>query len=180
MAVKKIITVLNPVLKEKSKPIKKFDQKLKQLGIDLIATAQAAHDPEGVGLSAVQINILKRVFVVKLNKHFEVFVNPRILWRSEKTFAQLPKEKKFLEGCLSIPGYFGFVNRPFSVKLQWQDLKGKFKTQKFENKESAYVQHEFDHLNGVLFTERILQQKGKLYQLQKDEKGRDELAEINL
>lgn len=181
MAIKKIITVPNSLLRKKSKPVKKIDKKIEQLVIDLIETGKAAKEPKGVGLSAIQIGKPIRIFVVKLEKQFIPFINPQISWRSKKKFSQvLKKEERFLEGCLSIPGYYGFVDRPSSVKLSWQDLEGKTQTRKFKERESAYVQHELDHLNGVLFTDHVLKQKNKLYKLEKDEKGKEVFTEIEI
>ncbi len=120
-----------------------------------------------------------RVFVIKRGKKFVPFINPKIAWQEKKRFSQvLEKEKLFLEGCLSVPGYYGFVDRPFSIKLKWQDLKGKTHLKKFENRESAYIQHEFDHINGILFVNRILEQGGKIFKLTKDKNGEETLIEV--
>jgi peptide deformylase len=181
MAVKKIITVPNPLLRQKTHQVRKFDKKLHHLVKDLIDTAKNASDPEGVGLSAIQIGEAKRVFVIKQGKKFEAIVNPKITKKSKKKFSQvLKKDEQFLEGCLSVPDYFALVDRPFKIELEWHDLKGKTKKAKFENKPSAYVQHELDHLNGILFTDRALKQGQKIYQIEKDESGQDELVEVKL
>lgn len=166
MTVQKILTVPNPILRQKSKPVEKIDKKINNLVKDLIDTAKAAKEPKGVGLSAVQIGKLVRVFVIKQEKKFIPFINPKIVWQSKKMFSQvLKKEKQFLEGCLSVPNYYGFVDRPHMVKLEWQNLQGKSHKEKFKDKQSAYIHHEVDHLDGILFIDRILAQKGKLYKL---------------
>lgn len=181
MAIKKIITVPNPILRQKSKPVAKIDKKTKQLVKDLVDTAKAAEEPKGVGLSAIQIGKPVRVFVIKRGKKFIPFINPQITWRSKKTLSQaLEKEELFLEGCLSVPSFYGFVDRPQAIKLKWQDLAGKTHEEKFEDKESAYVQHELDHLDGVLFVERILEQKGKIYKLTKDKEGKEVFVEVEI
>jgi len=182
MAVKKIVTVPNSLLRKKSKPAKfPADKQLKSLVADLIDTAEAAREPEGVGLSAVQIGKLTRVFVVKIKGKFIPFINPQINWRSKRMFSQaLKKDELFLEGCLSIPGFYGVVDRPFSVKMAWQDLEGKKHQKKFENKESAYVQHELDHLNAILFTDHVLKQKNKIYRLEKDNQGKETMVEVEI
>ena len=173
------MTVPDPVLRKKSKPIKKTDQKTKKLIDNLIDTAKAQNEPKGVGLSAVQIGQLKRVFVALVGKNFIEFINPEITWKSKTKFSQkLDKKKQFMEGCLSIPGYYALVDRPHSVKLKWQNLKDKIHERKFTGKQSAYVQHELDHLNGVLFVDRALKQKQRIYQSQKDEQGKEELVEV--
>lgn len=179
MAIKKIITISNTTLRQQSKPVKKIDKKTEQLVNDLIETAKAAEEPKGVGLSAIQIGKPIRVFVIKRGRKFIPFINPKITWQSKKMFSDvLEKEKVFLEGCLSLPGYYGFVNRPHAIKVKWQDLKGKTHQEKLKDKESAYVQHELDHLNGILFVDRILRQQGKIYKLEKDKKGKEIFIEV--
>lgn len=182
MAVRKTITVPNPILRRKSKPITlPGNKKNKKLVANLIETAKAAKEPKGVGLSAIQIGQPVRAFVIKRDKKFVPFINPKITWRSKKTFSQaLEKDKLFLEGCLSIPDYYGFVNRPYAIKLEWQDLENKTRQEKFENKESAYVQHELDHLNGILFIDRLLKQKNQLYKVEKDKDGKEALVEVEI
>jgi len=131
MAIKKIITVPNPILRQKSKSVEISSRGRpasgwKKLVTDLIDTAKAAEEPKGVGLSAVQIGKLARVFIIKRGRKFVPFINPKITWRSKKTFTQvLEKEKQFMEGCLSVPSFYGFVDRPYAIKLKWQDLGGK-------------------------------------------------------
>lgn len=181
MAIKKIITAPESLLRQKSKPVKKIDRKIKSLVKNLVDTAAAAKEPRGVGLSAIQIKKPIRVFVIKKGKRFVPFVNPKIVWQSKKSFSQvLDQEKLFLEGCLSIPGFYGFVDRPYSVKLAWQDIKGRACQEKFSDRQSAYVQHELDHLNGILFIDRILSQKGKLFKLEKDKKGEPAMVEVEV
>ena len=74
----------------------------------------------------------------------------------------IKKKELFLEGCLSVPGYYAFIDRPFSVKAKWQDLKGKTHEEKFEHRESAYIQHEIDHLDGILFIDRLSRVKKRI------------------
>ena len=181
MTKQKIITVPNPILRQKSKPVGKIDKKIKQLVKDLVDTAKAAEEPKGVGLSAIQIGKPVRVFVIKRGKKFIPFINPQITWRSKKKLSQaLEEEELFLEGCLSVPSFYGFVDRPCAVKLKWQDLKGKIREEKFEGKQSAYVQHELDHLNGILFVDRILEQKQKIYKLERDKEGEEVFIEVEI
>ena len=122
MAIKKILTVPDTKLRQQSKPIKKINKKIEKLVNDLINTAKAAKEPKGVGLSAIQIGKPLRVFVIKKGRKFVPFINPKIIWQSKKMLSQvLEKENVFLEGCLSVPGYYGFVDRPHAVKIKWQD-----------------------------------------------------------
>lgn len=180
MAIKKIITVPNPILRKKSKPVKKVDKKIKQLANDLIETAKAAREPKSVGLSAVQVGKLVRMLVIKNGSQFEVFINPQITWQSKKRLGDVFQEKQlFLEGCLSLPGYFAFVDRPYGVKVKWQDLDGQAFEKKFEDREASYIQHEIDHLDGILFPDRAIKQKSKIFQIEKDKGGEEVFKEVD-
>lgn len=179
--VKKIITTPNPILREKATEILNVDKKVVQLINDLKDTLASAENPKGIGLSAPQIGVSKKVLVIKIHNKAVPIINPKITYLSKETLSQkLPKEKKYLEGCLSVPGYWGFVDRPWKIKTQYQNLKGQLIKQEFAGKEAALFQHEYDHLEGVLFIDRILQQKGKIYKIEKNERGEDELIEVSL
>lgn len=181
MAIKKIIAVPNPILRQKSKPVEKIDKKIKQLIKDLADTVKAQRNPRGAGLSAIQIGKPWRIFVLYKNKKISSFINPKIIWRAKETLAdKLPEKKQFMEGCLSVPGYWGFVNRPYKIKLEYLDLAGQKKTAEYEGIQASYVQHEIDHSDGILFVERILEQGGKLYKLEKDRQGKDVFVEVEI
>ncbi len=181
MAVKKIIIVPNPLLRQKSEPIKWFDKRLKNLVKNLEDTMIAQDSPKGVGLSAPQIEKSSRVFIARIGEKIIPFINPQITYRSKETIKEkMSQDQRLLEGCLSVPGYWGFVNRPYRVKIEFQDEKGKKQLLQLEGKEAVYVQHEFDHLEGVLFVDRILEQEGKIYQQKKDEKGENVLKEVEI
>ena len=186
MTVIPLITVPNRLLRQKSKPVKtpknsgEWDKKTKAVINDLLDTVKAQQDPEGVGLSAIQIGKPLAIFVAKIDQKFEVFINPKIIWKSVNTNAADPKSKRPLEGCLSIPNLYGLVNRPVSIKLTWINLAGQKKRQLFTLKPAIFLQHEYDHLHGILFTDRILAQKGKIYELQKNADGKDELVEMKI
>lgn len=181
MANKKIITVPDPLLRQKSEPIKWFDKRLKNLIKNLKDTMIAQDKPKGVGLSAPQIGKSSRVFIARIGEKIIPFVNPQITFRSKETIKEkMPEDKRLLEGCLSVPGYWGFVNRPYQVKIEYQDEKGKKQSLMLEDKEAVYVQHEHDHLEGILFVDRIIEQGGKIYQQGKDEKGETVLNEVEI
>lgn len=181
MVVKKIITVPNPILRKKSKLIVKGDKKLKALVKDLKDTLKASTDPKGVGLSAPQLGVLKQALVIKGEKKIKAFINPKIVSSSKKTLADLlPSDKRYFEGCLSVPEIWGFVNRPAKVKIVYQTEKGKEKKEEFEMQKAVFIQHEIDHLNGILFIDRILTQGGKLYRLEKDKKGKNIFIELKI
>jgi len=181
MAVKKIIIVPDPLLRQKSVPVKWFDKQLKNLIKNLKATMIAQDSPKGVGLSAPQIGKSSRVFITRIGGKITAFVNPQITYRSKGTIKEkISQDQRLLEGCLSVPGYWGFVNRPFQIKIEFQDEKGKKQSLQLEGKEAVYVQHEFDHLEGILFIDRILEQGEKIYKQEKDEEGKNVLVESEL
>lgn len=170
----KVLTTPDPFLRHTAKTVNQLDPKTIDQVKQMIVTLKAAKDPEGVGLAATQVGIDKQIFVLIIKKNNpEVFVNPQIVNKSAKLFSdQYKKDKdRWLEGCLSIPKIWGFVDRPFEVTLKYQtyDLKAETpqlttETKSFSDIQSAYVQHETDHLNGILFTDHVLKQKGTLYQ----------------
>ena len=179
--IKKIITIPNLLLRQKSKPVGKIDKKIEKVITDLLETVKSASEPKGLGLSAVQIGYPVRIFVAKTKKNFEVFINPEIIESSKENLSQvLPKEKLFFEGCLSVPQIYGFVDRPYQIKLKWKDEKGKKHLRSFTNRNSVCLQHEFDHLEGILFIDRLLKQKGKIYELKKDKNGKEVFEEVEL
>jgi len=164
-------------LRQKSKPIKKITPEINQLVKEMITTAD--QNPEDwLGLAAPQVNIHKRLFIIKfsLKDKPKIIINPQIVTSSsEKTVDIVEKKKRQLEGCLSVPGLFGFVNRPYHITVKWTDLDNKEHQEELIYPESTYFQHEFDHLNGILFIDHILKQDGQLYQEQEGE-----MTEINL
>ena len=181
MANRKIITVPDPLLRQKSEPVKWFDKRLKNLIKNLKDTMVAQESPKGVGLSAPQIGRSSRVFIAKIGEKIIPFINHQITFRSKETLKdKLPQDERLLEGCLSVPGYWGFVNRPYKIIIEYQDEKGKKQSLMLESKEAVYVQHEFDHLEGILFVDRILEQGGKIFQQEKDNEGNIEMVEVEL
>ncbi len=179
MAIQKILTVPNPLLRQKAKKVAGIDKKILRLVKDLKDTLKVQESPRGVGLSAPQIGVSKRILVLKLEQEIVPFINPKIISSSKETLTDiLPKEKRFMEGCLSVPGFWGFVNRAYKVKVSFFDLIGGKKTKKFEGKRASFIQHEIDHLEGILFIDRILEQKGKIYKLEKDKEGKDLFLEV--
>jgi len=106
------------------------------------------------------------------NLKAQVFINPEIVWRSKEPTNGVPGRKNNLEGCLSIPGYYGLVRRQRSIKLKYQTIhpsRRQADNSKFTGFLATVIQHEYDHLNGVLFIDRVLQQGGKLYRFENKE-----------
>lgn len=163
----KILVTPDPFLRKVAKPVTHYDKKIESQIKEIITALLAAKNPEGVGLAATQLGIDKRIFVVRLNGKPEIFINPQVTASSEAMLSDVYKKanKRWLEGCLSIPKIWGFVDRPYWAELEYQTPQnGELitKKRKFEDMESSYVQHENDHLNGILFTDHILKQGGQI------------------
>lgn len=143
-------------------------------------TLLATNKPKGVGLAAPQIGEPYQVFITRpsATSRIEVFINPKIL-KVVNAKPQSDNKDDKLEGCLSIPKIWGKVNRSKNVVLSYQDLKGAIHKREFKGFPATIVQHETDHLQGILFTRRVLEEKGKLYEaVEKD--GKETLEEISL
>lgn len=179
---KSIIHVPSVVLTTPAQPITAFDASTKKLVATMKATLLATHNPKGVGLAAVQIGQPRRLFVTKprQNSHVRVFINPEIIQSSKELTDGVPERDNKLEGCLSIPGIWGRVRRAARITLRFWDEMGKCHEESFEGFLATIIQHETDHLNGILYTQRVLEQKGKLYQTAKDREGKEILEEISL
>ena len=152
MSVRRILTVDTDLklLKQKSKPVAAVDDELRALMDDLLETMYAA---PGIGLAAIQIGVPKRVLVMDLSrgeapKQPRFFVNPEILWASEET---VPYE----EGCLSVPEIYDEVERPAKVRLRYLDYHGAPVEEEAEGVYAVCIQHEIDHLDGVLFIDHL-------------------------
>ena len=150
MAVREIIKLPDKRLRLVSEPVKRIDAGIRKLAEDMFETMYAA---PGIGLAAIQVGIGKRVFTADLSKKEEsrepqVFINPEITWASdEKAIHE--------EGCLSIPEYYEDVERPVQVKVKYLDLDGKAHEIEADGLLARCVQHEIDHINGVLFIDHL-------------------------
>ncbi len=150
MALRHIITLPDPKLRLVSRRIERIDAPLKKLIEDMIETM---HDAPGIGLAAIQIAEPIRLLVVDTAKKEEppnpqVFVNPDILWASDE-------RSTYEEGCLSIPEYYAEVERPASVRVRHLDREGELRETLAEGLLATVLQHEIDHLEGVLFIDHI-------------------------
>ena len=180
----KIVHAPHPILTKGVREVKKIDKRIKDLVYDMEETLIAQLDPQGVGLAAPQIDEDLAIFIIKptLKSKTLVFINPKIISQSQlnqlkpvkpvrtdstnltdSTDSTNNKDVK-LEGCLSIPRIWGPVTRMARILLEYQDLTGKKYSEWFSGFKAVIIQHEMDHLQGVLFTQRVLEQKGKLYQ----------------
>ncbi len=168
----KIVTVKNPVLRQVAKPVTKVDKKILELIREMNATLIVQKDPEGVGLAAPQIGKSLRIFVVNYKDLKRVIINPEVVEVSKTQ--KINKEKKksskdILEGCLSLPHYYGPIKRADKIKIEYMDEKGTKQTEEFVGFNAQIIQHEIDHLNGILFVDKILEQKAPLYKFDGDE-----------
>lgn len=146
-------------LRFKTKPVKKITPQLLQTIKEMIKLTKTFIDPEGVGLASTQIGENEQYFVLKEKKgSFITVFNPQILKYSDK-------KKIYFEGCLSIPNYYGEVSRSLSVTVCYQNEQGKKVEDSLKGLEAWIFQHEYDHLQGKLFIDYVMESKGKLYKV---------------
>lgn len=187
-----VVKAPDPRLKIQTKPIKKITLSLLNTLKEMIKLTKTFKDPEGVGLAAPQVGYSESYFVGRLHhdskkmpkmgnkrwegysKDFSAIINPKILSYSKAT-------RSYFEGCLSIPNIWGKVKRHTGIKVSYQDTKGRQITKSLKGIPAWIFQHEVDHLNGILFSERVLEQKGKFYKFTgKDKTGTDTFEEIKI
>jgi len=174
MPKRKIIIEPDPILRKKSDKLEKVDSDLRKLMDDMLETMYSA---PGIGLAAVQIGILKRLIVIDISKKEEkrnplFLVNPEIKFKSNHT-------STYEEGCLSLPGHFAEVERPAECHLDFLDYHGKKQSLKTEGLLATCIQHEIDHLNGVLFIDYLSKLKRDMI-IKKLKKNKKELDKIIL
>lgn len=147
MALRNVVKVVadEEFLRKKSKPVKEFDENLSELLDDMKETM---HQNQGMGLAAVQVGVLKRVIIVEANNMFLELVNPEIIGQKGNDTDR--------EGCLSVGTFNGYVKRPMQITVKAQDRFGYEFTITGEKYLARVLCHEIDHLNGVLFTDKML------------------------
>lgn len=186
----------NDVLSQQSRTIAHIDKAILKLIEEMKQTLTSTHDPEGVGLAAPQVGKSLQLFIAKpgARSKEQIFINPRIMSEQPikehqktnltqpptRTIEEKGKDTERLEGCLSLPNIWGEVKRSPTVEVAYQDQTGAKHQKKFSGFIATIIQHEVDHLNGILFPKRVLEQKGKLYKSYKDKKGKDVFEEIEL
>lgn len=163
--IQKIVTVKDPVLRIKSKEVINIDKKILNLARDLRETLAVQNDPIGIGLAAPQIGKNLRMFAVKPKNDIKIIINPTVVSVSKKAKELIDEHTKLMEGCLSLPNLYGPLKRPDSIKVDYLNESGDKITSLFGGFEAQIIQHEIDHLNGILFTDRLLEQKKPLYEL---------------
>ncbi|KAA0122605.1 peptide deformylase [Methylobacterium sp. P1-11] len=150
MTIRPLVILPDPVLRLGSEPVGPITDEVRTLVADMFETM---YDAPGVGLAAIQIGVAKRVVTIDTSKEegvrdARVFINPEIVWSSEE-------RRVYDEGCLSIPDYYAEVERPDRVRVRFRDLDGKEQEIEADGLLSTCIQHEIDHLNGVLFIDHL-------------------------
>lgn len=167
-----VVKAPDPKLRVKTKPIKKINNGLIQTLKEMVKLTKTFKDPEGVGLASTQVGLEESFFVAKKGKKFVSVINPKLISTGKRT-------KKYFEGCLSVPNMWGEVKRTTNIKVTYQDTNGKEVTIPLKGVLAWIFQHEIDHLNGILFSDRVLEQKGKFYKFTgKDKTGADTFQEV--
>ena len=150
MTIKRILTEPDPLLRKKSDPLEKVDDELRKLMDDMLETM---YEAPGIGLAAIQVGILKRAIVIDVSKDKDkkkplFLVNPEITFRSKDTSV-------YEEGCLSLPGQFAEIERPAKCNLRYIDYLGKHRELEADGLLATCIQHEVDHLDGILFIDYL-------------------------
>lgn len=148
MAVRNVVKLGDDILRKQSKPVKKFDKNLWELLDDMWETMYLN---DGMGLAAVQVGVLKRVVIVDVNNCKLELINPQIVMQEGSDIEK--------EGCLSVPKPRGFVQRPYRVTVKAQDREGYNFTITGEKYMARCLCHEIDHLNGVLYIDKVVDKK---------------------
>ena len=160
MTVRKILTEPNKILRQKSLIVEKVDKDIQKLMDEMLETLYAA---PGIGLAAIQIGVAKRVIVIDIGRNRDrdqdqdkepqrnpmYFVNPEIVWKSEEKFT-------YEEGCLSVPNQFAEIDRPKKCHVKYLDYVGQPQEIKADGLLATCIQHEMDHLEGILFIDLSL------------------------
>jgi peptide deformylase len=170
MAILHIITAPDPRLKQLSAPVAKVDAEIRQLMDDMLETMHAA---PGIGLAAPQVGVLKRVIVLEIDRE-DVKVGPLFMANPEIVDAS-DDDAVYNEGCLSVPEHYADVTRPAEVTVRYLDRDGKRQDLKCDGLLATCVQHEIDHLDGILFIDKIsaLKRNIILRKLVKERKERE-------
>ena len=162
MAILPIVEVPDPRLRQISSPVEKVDDEVRALIKDMFETM---YDAPGIGLAAIQVGVPKRILVIDLQepevedgppvKDPRVFINPEIIKHSDE-------EVPYLEGCLSVPDQYAEVERPDHIRARWLDREGKSHEAALDGLLATCLQHEMDHLEGILFIDHLSRLKREM------------------
>lgn len=177
-----IVQAPNAVLAEKAKPITKIDGDILSLIEEMKQTLNNAVDPQGVGLAAPQVGRPLQLFIMKPTQRgpITVVANPKVIAIDPVPDQIQKKDANKLEGCLSLARIWGTVRRSPKIKISYLNEQGKQVQKTFSGFSAVVVQHEMDHLEGVLFPRRVLEQKGTLYKQRRNKEGEDIFDEIEI
>ena len=174
MSKRNIVIEPDPILRKRSSPVEEVNNDLRKLLNDMLETMYAA---PGIGLAAVQVGVLKRLIVIDISKNKEkkeplFLINPKLTFKSKNTSV-------YEEGCLSLPGHFAEIERPAECHLTFIDYSGKEKNLKAQGLLATCIQHEIDHLDGVLFIDYLSKLKKDMI-IKKLTKHKKELDKVVL
>lgn len=178
----KIVQAPEKVLSEKAKPVEKIDEELLDLIEKMKHTLLTASDPKGVGLAAPQVGKSISLFLMKPHEDssISIVINPKVKLIGDIFERKNKSGHPTLEGCLSIKDIWGTVKRAKKLEMEYVNENWKNHKEIFEGWPAIIIQHEYDHLQGTLFTSRVLEQSGKLYKSHKDKKGEEVFDLIEL
>lgn len=165
--IRKLVGSKNPILRKRARKVLSVDKKVKTLISDMKDTLLAQTDPEGIGLAAPQIGKSLRIFLMKPKSTISVVINPEIIKVAKVT--KNKSDEKIMEGCLSIPHHYGPLTRAKNVTIKYLSENGEKTTKEFNGFPAQIILHEIDHLNGVLFVDRIIEQKKPLFEIKNGE-----------
>ena len=168
MALLPILCYPDPRLHKLAKPVQTVDARIKTLVADMLETM---YDAKGIGLAATQIDVHERLIVIDISEQRDqplVLINPAIIWNSADKHINE-------EGCLSVPDQYAEVERPATIRARWQDLDGNVHEEEMEGLMATCLQHEMDHLEGILFIDHLSRLKRQMV-LKKLEKQRKTAA----
>ena len=174
MSKRNIVIEPDPILRRKSSPVEEVNNDLRKLLNDMLETM---YEAPGIGLAAVQVGILKRLIVIDISKNKEkkeplFLINPKLTFKSKNTSV-------YEEGCLSLPGHFAEIERPAECHLTFIDYSGKEKNLKAQGLLATCIQHEIDHLDGILFIDYLSKLKKDMI-IKKLKKQKKEINKIVL
>jgi peptide deformylase len=171
----KVVIAPDSRLRVQTKPVKKITPGLLATIKEMVKLTKTFVDPEGVGLASTQVGENEQYFVSKgEDGAFKTYFNPKILSYSKKT-------KKFIEGCLSIPNYWGEIERPIAITVSYMNEGGQTVKERLTDFEAHVFQHEVDHLHGKLFMDIVLEQKARLFKVVgRDRAGAEVIEEVAL
>ena len=178
MTIRKILTEPNKILREKSLRVENVDKDIQKLMDDMLETLYAV---PGIGLAAIQVGVAKRVIVMDINRDRDkdkepkrnpmYFVNPEIIWKSEEKFT-------YEEGCLSVPNQFAEIDRPKQCHVKHLDYNGHPQELKAEGLLATCIQHEIDHLEGILFIDYLSKLKKEMIIKKLSKRTKDNVERI--